>query len=79
MKLIILVLKNIKNLLPYFIPIAIYFFFISIEASKENKLNNIIEKENVLYKNKNKNKNIVNDKGLRIIIPVVPYKEKIAN
>ena len=75
MKLFILMLKNIKNLLPYFIPIAIYFFFISIEASKENKLNNIIEKENILYKNKN----IVDDKGLRIIIPVVPYKEKIAN
>ena len=75
MKLFILVLKNIKNLLPYFIPIAIYFFFISIEASKEIKLDNILEKENVL----DKNKNIVDDKGLRIIIPVVPYKEKIAN
>ena len=75
MKLFILMLKNIKNLLPYFIPIAIYFFFISIEASKENKFNNILEKENVL----DKNKNIVDDKGLRIIIPVVPYKEKIAN
>ena len=75
MKLFILMLKNIKNLLPYFIPIAIYFFFISIEASKEIKLDNILEKENVL----DKNKNIVDDKGLRIIIPVVPYKEKIAN
>ena len=72
MKPIFILIKNFKNLLPYFLLIALYFFFINLETRKEKINNKIIEIE----------KNIVEDKSigydkkkLRIAIPVVPYKE----
>ena len=42
MKLIFELLKNFKNLLPYFLLIALYFFFINLETRKE-KVNNKID------------------------------------
>ena len=72
MKPILILLKNFKNLLPYFLLIALYFFFINLETRKEKINNKIIEIEKQLVEDKSigyeKNK-------LRIAIPVVPYKE----
>ena len=72
MKPIFILLKNFKNLLPYFLLISIYFLFINLETRKEriNKKNIEIEKQLV------EDKSIGYDKKkLRIAIPVVPYKE----
>ena len=72
MKLFFTLLKNFKNLLPYFLLIALYFFFINLETRKEKINNKIIEIE----------KNLADDKSmgydneqLRIAIPVIPYKK----
>ena len=65
---------NIRNLLPYLLLIAIYFFFVNLEAKKEKMQNNNkkvnYEKEKVLTKNEIKifNKNNI------LEIPVIPYK-----
>ena len=66
MKLIFL---NIKNLLPYLILIVIYFFFINLEATKEQqkKESIIFEKETYIEKSNNK------DIDIRMSIPVIPY------
>ena len=69
MKPIFLTLKYIKNLVPYFLIIVIYFIIISLEASKEKTFNNVIENEKMLPKNKN----LDDGKQLRIEIPVIPY------
>ena len=61
-------MKKLKSLLPYFIFIAIYFFFVSIEASKDENFNKNIKKE--LPKKVVQDK----DKQLKIKIPVYPYK-----
>ena len=64
-------LKNIKNLLPYFLLIAIYFFFVNLEARKEkgNFQNN--DKENILPKDTSK----IDEQFLKIRIPVIPYNQ----
>ena len=75
MKSIFTILKNIRNLLPYFFLISIYFFFINLEATKEKNNNRDTE-----YKNKTiENRSNSLDKEMRIIIPVIPYKNKITN
>ena len=63
-------LKNIRNLFPYFLLIAIYFFFVNLEARNDN--NNI----------RNTQKQILDDdtssidkNKLRIAIPVIPYNQ----
>ena len=72
MKLIVMLLKNIKILLPYFFLICLYFFFINLETIEEQKNKSIIKIENQL----NEKKSRIHDKQqLRISIPVVPYKE----
>ena len=71
MKSIFMILKNLRNLLPYFIIIAIYFFFINLEARKQNKEKLIIEELN----NSTVNKSRVNNKNVRLQIPVIPYKQ----
>ena len=68
----ILLLKNFKNLLPYFLLIALYFFFINLETRKEKINNKIIEIEQQLVEDKSIG---YDKKKLRIAIPVVPYKE----
>ena len=66
-----IIIKNIRNLLPYFLLIAIYFFFVNLEASKDkdNDPNNI--KENIIPDHQSTN---VEEK-LRIQIPVIPYNQ----
>ena len=60
---------NIKNLIPYFILIAIYFFFVNLEARK-GKINiDSIDLKIDTSANKSNNK----DTNQRISIPVIPY------
>ena len=63
------ILKNIRSLLPYLLLIAIYFFFVNIEAKKdnENKLNS--QEENI----KKSDKSSYDDEYQKIKIPVIPY------
>ena len=72
MKPILIILKNFKNLWPYFLLIALYFFFINLETRKEKINNNIIEIDKHLADDKSIE---YNKESLRIAIPVVPYKE----
>ncbi|WP_413682427.1 hypothetical protein [Prochlorococcus sp. MIT 1011] len=72
MKPIFILLKNFKNLLPYFLLIALYFFFINLETRKKKINNKIIEIEKQLVEDESIG---YDKKKLRIAIPVVPYKE----
>ena len=72
MKPIFMLLKNFKNLLPYFLLIALYFFFINLETRKEKINNKIIQIEKQLEEDKSIG---YDKKKLRIAIPGVPYKE----
>ena len=72
MKPIFILIKNFKNLLPYFLLIALYFFFINLETRKEKINNKIIEIEKQLADDKSIG---YNKENLRIAIPVVPYKK----
>ena len=64
-------LKKIRNLLPYFFLIATYFFFINLEAKKENNKNQYNEKNlNRLRKETSTSEK----QPLRLAIPVIPYK-----
>tara|TARA_B100001250_G_scaffold198822_1_gene170593 strand:- start:220 stop:435 length:216 start_codon:yes stop_codon:yes gene_type:complete len=71
MELLFIILKNIKNTLPYLLLIAIYFFFVNLEARKEKYNNRPNEEEYILPDDKPK----VVEKEFRIRIPVIPYKE----
>ena len=59
-----IILKNIKNLLPYFLLIAIYFFFVNLEASKDKDNNLNPKNENMLTDGKSS----LDDQNLRIKI-----------
>ena len=69
MSSIYIILKNIKNLLPYLLLISIYFFFVNIEARKEKNINRIIKEEDNLTIDKSK----IDNNTTRITIPVIPY------
>ena len=71
MKPIYLLIKNISNLLPYIALIALYFFFINIEAKKNKNSKQIIKNENILTVDETK----LDKKMLRIEIPVIPFKK----
>ena len=71
MKYITESIKNIKNLLPYLLLIAIYFFFVNLEAGKDNETNRTNENESMLIEEKSTEQN----KQQRIKIPVIPYKQ----
>ena len=63
---------NIKNMTSYLVLIAIYFFFINIEARKDqyeskSKKQDIISKE---YNN-----TIINDDSIKYSIPIIPFNE----
>ena len=64
-------IKNIKNLLPYLLLIAIYFFFVNLEAGKNKKTNRANENESILTDEKLTEQY----KQQRIKIPVIPYKQ----
>ena len=74
MKSISIILKNIRNLSAYFFLIAIYFFFVNLEASKDKNNNLNSEKVKTLQKN---NPRFI-DKNSRVRIPVILYNEWIA-
>ena len=71
MKYITESIKNIKNLLPYLLLIAIYFFFVNLEAQKDNETNRTNENEAKLIEEKSSEQN----KQQRVKIPVIPYKQ----
>tara|TARA_B100000579_G_C22350089_1_gene629003 strand:+ start:254 stop:481 length:228 start_codon:yes stop_codon:yes gene_type:complete len=75
MKLLLNIINNIKNLFPYFLLIAIYFLFVNIEAQNNRKglMDNLTDKA-TQRTGKDLNSK-VNNKDLRISIPVVPYKQ----
>jgi len=60
---------SIKNLTPYLLLVAIYFFFINIEA--KNNINNLIEIE----KSNNLIESSIKNKDSAINIPVIPFKD----
>ena len=72
MKLIGLILKNIKNLIPYLLLIALYFFFINLETIDEQKNKSILKSESELNE---KESSKDDKKQKRISIPVFPYRE----
>ena len=72
MKLILMLLKNLQNLLPYFLFIALYFFFINLETRKAKINHKIIDIKKQLADDKSME---YNKEQLRIAIPVVPYKK----
>ncbi len=69
MKSISLILKNIKNIVPYFLLIAVYFFFVNIEAGKLKNNNPKIDSKNTLPDEKS----AIDEQNLRVKIPVIPY------
>ena len=71
MKYISEIIKNIKNLLPYLLLIAIYFFFVNLEAGKDKKNNRTNENEYMKTDEESSEQN----KDMRIKIPVIPYKQ----
>ena len=71
MKYITESIKNIKNLLPYLLLIAIYFFFVNLEAGRDKGSNRTNENESLLIEEKSTEQN----KQKRIKIPVIPYKQ----
>ena len=74
MKPILFIIKNLKNIIPYLIIVAIYFFFINLEAQKEkNKSTNnkrIFSKEKLSLE-----KPMIKNQNSRILIPVIPYNK----
>ena len=62
-------LISIKNLIPYLILISLYFLFVNIEA--RNDLNTFPIKK--IEKNIRKNSSNLENKNIRISIPVIPY------
>ena len=64
-------IKNIINLLPYLLLIAIYFFFVNLEAGRDKETNRTNENESLLIEDKSTEQN----KQQRIKIPVIPYKQ----
>ena len=71
MKYITESIKNIKNLLPYLLLIAIYFFFVNLESGKDKKTNRRNDNESMLINGESTEQY----KLQRIKIPVSPYKQ----
>ena len=71
MKSITIILKKIKNLLPYFLLIAIYFFFVNMEAKRDE---GDLGKPDILNLPADEKSYIDNNK-LRIKIPVIPFSQ----
>ena len=70
MKSISVIIKSIRNLLPYLLLIGIYFFFVNLEARNDTRRNQNTLKEKLVTDDKS-----IIDKTLRISIPVVPYNQ----
>ena len=66
------ILVKIKNLIPYFGLIALYFFFVNIEVNK-NSDNRINSYDKTVDSKKNNSNNV--DDLLKIKIPVIPFRK----
>ena len=66
-----MILKKIRNQLPYLLLIAIYFFFVNLEARKETNNTKNIEKK---VMSNDLQPNVV-DRQRRVAIPVIPFVE----
>ena len=66
-----LLLKNVRNLTPYLALIALYFFFVNIEANKNNNSQQSIENKRVLSDKAGED----DEKVFKVVIPVIPYNE----
>ena len=64
-------LRNIKNLFPYLLIISLYFFIVNIEERRQTNNKKIINNQ---YNSTNI-ESIETNKDLRVIIPVIPYKQ----
>ena len=75
MKLVFTIINNIRYSIPYLLLIGIYFFFVNLEARKNqfNNPNNIEIYENQKSDNHNKSKN--DNNPITIRIPVIPYNK----
>ncbi len=71
MKYIFTLIKNIKNLLPYLLLIAVYFFFVNLEVKKEQNTDLKSEKDRIL----DNSSSSLDKKSSRLVIPVIPYSE----
>jgi len=71
MGFIFTILKTIRNLFPYFVLIAIYFFFVNLEAGKDKKDKQNNDKEYIIPKDRSD----IDNQNLRIKIPVIPYSQ----
>ena len=71
MKSILSMIINIRNLFPYLLLIAIYFFFVNFEARKDKKNNLNLPKENLLPSDKYS----YDEKSIRIELQVIPYEQ----
>ena len=65
-----MILKYVRNHLPYLLLIAIYFFFINLEARNDNNNQNA-EKGKLSLDDKTDS----DYKNLRIKIPVIPFNQ----
>ena len=70
-----LLLIKVKNLLPYLFLIAIYFFFVNIEA--RNNQNNYLNNNKKIGKAEEPKEGNLEDKEkvITISIPVIPYNQ----
>ena len=71
MKTISIILKNIRNLLPYLLLIAIYFFYVNLEARNDHKNKRDHIKEKFVPDKKSR----IDEENLRISIPVIEYNQ----
>ena len=71
------IIEKIKNLIPYFILISIYFFFINLEASNKMKKNESNKNDflNKKGQTKTKPKTTTEYDNQRIEIPVIPFEK----
>ena len=67
------IFANFQSYLPYIILTSIYFFFINLEARKDQ---NVFKDKNIIIEKKHDSLNIKNDiydTNIKIEIPVIPY------
>ena len=67
------IIEKIKNLIPYFILISIYFFFINLEASNKMKKNESNKNDFLNKKGQTQPKTTTEYDNQRIEIPVIPF------
>tara|TARA_Y100001968_G_C19294822_1_gene686084 strand:+ start:275 stop:484 length:210 start_codon:yes stop_codon:yes gene_type:complete len=66
------IFKKIKNMIPYILLVAVYFFFVNLEARKSQNGHS----EQIRSQKDEKSLNSSNDNIITIKIPVMPYKQK---